>query len=560
MVTVWWPKERVDMSFVIATPDLVESAATSLAGIRSSLAEAAATAAGPTTGIAIAAQDEVSVAIASMFGNFGEHFQAVSAQAQAFHQQFVSLMNAGAGAYASAETANAAQTLLGGALDGGVVGGVGQLAGNVGAELNGAVAALGSGSLGGFVGGQIQTGAQAISNAIAGSPIGLGTLQTGSASALASGISSFGATVAAPYQALVSNTVTNLQAIGNTVVSNPFPFLHQLVNNQIFYGQTIASSIATGIQNLPATLANLPATIQAGLQGLSTINPGAVLQQLITSQVANAQTVVTSLQSAANDFVTGVQTLPAGFLTAAQDLLTGDNAAAYTAINQTLTNAFLPGFNGVQVGGDGGSTLVTSIVPIGPLGDLAPILAIPGQIAQNFTNMLPAGSIPAMMAQHATNLISAFTNFGTTISISNVANLDFGIPLQLLLDGIGAPANALSALNSTGQALVSALQAGNASAAAATLLDAPAVVADAFLNGTTVVTLPPAMVSLLGLTLPSTTYLPLGGLLTPLATPQVLVDLFGMTLPLELSGGTPIGGLIPGLLSFPAQLAADIAA
>ncbi|MCV7442545.1 PE family protein [Mycobacterium paraense] len=548
------------MSFVIATPDLVESAATSLAGIRSSLAEAAATAAGPTTGIAIAAQDEVSVAIASMFGNFGEHFQAVSAQAQAFHQQFVSLMNAGAGAYASAETANAAQTLLGGALDGGVVGGVGQLAGNVGAELNGAVAALGSGSLGGFVGGQIQTGAQAISNAIAGSPIGLGTLQTGSASALASGISSFGATVAAPYQALVSNTVTNLQAIGNTVVSNPFPFLHQLVNNQIFYGQTIASSIATGIQNLPATLANLPATIQAGLQGLSTINPGAVLQQLITSQVANAQTVVTSLQSAANDFVTGVQTLPAGFLTAAQDLLTGDNAAAYTAINQTLTNAFLPGFNGVQVGGDGGSTLVTSIVPIGPLGDLAPILAIPGQIAQNFTNMLPAGSIPAMMAQHATNLISAFTNFGTTISISNVANLDFGIPLQLLLDGIGAPANALSALNSTGQALVSALQAGNASAAAATLLDAPAVVADAFLNGTTVVTLPPAMVSLLGLTLPSTTYLPLGGLLTPLATPQVLVDLFGMTLPLELSGGTPIGGLIPGLLSFPAQLAADIAA
>ncbi|OBF50999.1 hypothetical protein A5787_07690 [Mycobacterium sp. 852002-50816_SCH5313054-b] len=541
------------MSFVIATPDLVESAATSLAGIRSSLAEAAATAAGPTTGIAIAAQDEVSVAIASMFGNYGDQFQALSAQAQAFHQQFVSVMNAGAGAYASAEAANAAQTLLGGSLDGGLFGTVEQ-------SVNGAVTALGNGSLGGFVGGQIQTGAHAISNAIAGSPIGLGTLQTGGATAAMSGIGSFGATVAAPYQALVSNTVTNLQAIGNTVVSNPFPFLHQLVNNQIFYGQTIASSIATGIQNLPTTLANLPASIRAALQGLSAINPAAALQQLITSQVADAQTVVTSLQSAAHDFVTGVQSLPAGFQAAFQDLLAGDNVGAYIAINQALTNAFLPGFNGVQVGGDGGSTLVTSIVPIGPLGDLAPILAIPGQIAQNFTNMLPAGSIPAMMAQHATNLISAFANFGTTISISNVANLDFGIPLQLLLDGIGAPANALSALNSTGQALVSAVQAGNASAAAATLLDAPAVVADAFLNGTTVVTLPPAMVSLLGLTLPSTTFLPLGGLLTPLATPQVLVDLFGTTLPLELSGGTPIGGLIPGLLSFPAQLAADIAA
>ncbi|WP_156764908.1 PE family protein, partial [Mycobacterium sp. 1081908.1] len=60
------------MSYVIATPDLVQSAAQDLAGIRSSLAEAAASAAGPTTGIATAAQDEVSVAIASMFGNFGQ--------------------------------------------------------------------------------------------------------------------------------------------------------------------------------------------------------------------------------------------------------------------------------------------------------------------------------------------------------------------------------------------------------------------------------------------------------------------------------------------------------
>jgi PE family len=60
------------MSFVIATPDLVQSAAENLAGIRSSLVEAAASASGPTTGIAVAAQDEVSVAIASLFGNFGQ--------------------------------------------------------------------------------------------------------------------------------------------------------------------------------------------------------------------------------------------------------------------------------------------------------------------------------------------------------------------------------------------------------------------------------------------------------------------------------------------------------
>ncbi len=97
------------MSFVVATPDLVEGAAADLAGVRSSLAEAAVTAAGPTTGIAAAAQDEISVAISALFGKWGQEFQALTAQAQAFHQQFVSLMNAGAGAYVGAEATNAAQ-------------------------------------------------------------------------------------------------------------------------------------------------------------------------------------------------------------------------------------------------------------------------------------------------------------------------------------------------------------------------------------------------------------------------------------------------------------------
>ena len=81
------------MSFVIAAPELVQGAAQDVAGIGSSLAEATSTAAGPTTGVVAAAQDEVSLAIASMFGNFGAEFQALSAQAQAFHAQFVSAMN-----------------------------------------------------------------------------------------------------------------------------------------------------------------------------------------------------------------------------------------------------------------------------------------------------------------------------------------------------------------------------------------------------------------------------------------------------------------------------------
>ena len=99
------------MSFVIAAPGLVQDAAEDLTGIGSSLADATASASGPTTAIAAAAQDEVSVAIASLFGKFGQEFHALGAQAQAFHAQFVGSLNSGAAAYVGAEEANA-QNLL----------------------------------------------------------------------------------------------------------------------------------------------------------------------------------------------------------------------------------------------------------------------------------------------------------------------------------------------------------------------------------------------------------------------------------------------------------------
>lgn len=103
------------MSFVTAATGMLQSAGENLAGLGSALVDASATASGPTTGIAAAAEDEVSLAVASLFGKFGQEFQALSSQAQAFHSQFVGLLNAGAGAYAGAEAASARILLGGGA-------------------------------------------------------------------------------------------------------------------------------------------------------------------------------------------------------------------------------------------------------------------------------------------------------------------------------------------------------------------------------------------------------------------------------------------------------------
>ncbi len=83
------------------------SAATDLATIGSNLSAAHTAAATQTTGVLDAAEDEVSAAIAAVFSSHGQQFQALGAQAAAFHEQFMQLLNAGAGQYSSAEAANA---------------------------------------------------------------------------------------------------------------------------------------------------------------------------------------------------------------------------------------------------------------------------------------------------------------------------------------------------------------------------------------------------------------------------------------------------------------------
>jgi hypothetical protein len=96
------------MSYLVAAPESLASAATDLSNIGSTLNEAKSAAAAPTTGVLAAAEDEVSAAIAAMFSAHGRGFQALSAQAAAFHDRFVQTLTAGAGSYVGAEAANVA--------------------------------------------------------------------------------------------------------------------------------------------------------------------------------------------------------------------------------------------------------------------------------------------------------------------------------------------------------------------------------------------------------------------------------------------------------------------
>jgi PE family len=102
------------MMFVNAEPGLIHGAAQDLAGIRSDLDEVLTTTSGPMTGLLPAAQDEVSSAVAQVFGQVGRTFQAQHALAAGFHNSFVAAMKSGASAFAAAEVSNGSD--LGGLL------------------------------------------------------------------------------------------------------------------------------------------------------------------------------------------------------------------------------------------------------------------------------------------------------------------------------------------------------------------------------------------------------------------------------------------------------------
>ena len=96
------------MSYVIAAPEMMTSAASDLAAIGSNVDAAHMVAATRTTSVIPAAADEVSTGIAQLFSQHAANYQALAGQAAAFNDQFVQHLTTSAGAYAATEAANAA--------------------------------------------------------------------------------------------------------------------------------------------------------------------------------------------------------------------------------------------------------------------------------------------------------------------------------------------------------------------------------------------------------------------------------------------------------------------
>lgn len=504
------------MSFVVTAPELVTAAAGNLAGIGSTLGEATAAAAGPTTGIATAAADEISVAISQLFGTYGHEFQAISAQATAFHSEFVSLLNGGAAAYLGAELANA----------------------------------------------------QALPARAA------------------------AAAAVSPYQLLIANTNTNLESLLNTWLANPTPFARQIFENQRIYSQEIAAVFNNFVQYFPQNLANLPAAIQTGVQGLVNFPFAQYTQQFITTQIAYTQAFFGYLNSSVAGIVTGLPAFGSELRVAFHTALAGDYYGAVTDVGTALGNLLITGFDvsnyTVSLNLDipnltADITATAFPVPLGPLPEFFKAIAVVGQDSQFLTN-LTSPLIPRQMLQNFTNVFNALSDPSIEalatlqVTLANpptaVGTLSgfFGLPVVLTYGSVGPVITTLDGLATTLTAGQQALLNGNYLGALGVVIDSPAVITNSFLNGQVIddVLIPiptgiqPPFAPIAPTEILITLHVPFDGILVPphyaTATVNTNSSLTLPGIPFEATiFGTPFSGLAPLLINYvPQQLALAI--
>lgn len=91
------------MTYVLTQPQAMATTAADVARIGSAIDQAKAAAAGPTTGVAAPAADEVSAATARLFGAYARDYQAAVGRAAAFHAEFAQALTAAGNAYAATE-------------------------------------------------------------------------------------------------------------------------------------------------------------------------------------------------------------------------------------------------------------------------------------------------------------------------------------------------------------------------------------------------------------------------------------------------------------------------
>ncbi len=207
-----------------------------------------------------------------------------------------------------------------------------------------------------------------------------------------------------------------------------------------------------------------------------------------------------------------------------------------------------------------GQIIATSLAT----GNLQPITTIPGDIAHNVGNVFGVLTDTSITPHvEVTQILPT-----PELALETV----FGLPIVAGVDLVGAPVATFEAATFSASAFTSALATGNPAGAIAALIDAPAVIANGFLNGQATL---PLGLSLTGVPVLGNVAnvsvnlsLPLDGIIHPpgFYAATVSVDLLNGTVipPTTVNvglGSTPFSGLAPFVVNYaPEQLALAIGA
>lgn len=250
------------MSFLTAIPAELASAAAQLGAIGSALAAQNAGAAAPTTAIAPAASDQVSILQSGIFTAYGALYQQLAAEAQTIQEQFVQTLGLSSGTYEASEAANANSAALSAAASG-----PGDIINQISTLLGGPVTSVGgqpfslSGNLANFNSYEIGNWASATSSllGLAGGglfPDGYGVPEDLAAAALAAGDASGAAAAGAEVSALggpVSAAVGGSTLVGSMSVPPSWAA-----------GTTLVSSSTTGALSSAGWTTAAPAATAGG--------------------------------------------------------------------------------------------------------------------------------------------------------------------------------------------------------------------------------------------------------------------------------------------------------
>jgi hypothetical protein len=449
------------MSFLVAEPELVTAAAGNLAGIGATIEEAHAAAAARTTAITAAAADDVSLAIAEMFGTYGQEFHTLSADAAAFHSEFVTLLNGGAGAYISAELANAelsgsaaaSTPILGGLLGGGGSSGGGLLGGLLGGGTGGSSGGLLGGLLGPLSGGFNADNFIKFFTSLSG-PINFGNLTPGIS--LTTGPFAFLAPtlngVGLDLGNFLSNELVNGVTPGNLVGTVTGLFqdvpalqgLQPLLNSLLpgLFGPAPSTGPAPGPAPNPYQVLFDNTVTNLNLMGTQFIDhPFPVLNQIIINQNGYAQTFW-------NGVALDLQGFPANVPENIQLALQGASTFNPAALGQTFVHG-ITGYAGItssaldNVGADVQQTLPTANADIGRAGTAI-------QMGNYYAAVQDASHAPLDL------FITGFDTSHLTVSVTagsllplppTLASINIGGPIGLE----GAAGALLPILTATGQ-------------------------------------------------------------------------------------------------------------